>query len=106
MALLQVNVELVVYGLFLCGNTFEFFLSVQMIICLTKDLPVRLLLYAIPHRNGCNLLYLHDIPAINFKLACKALDAACISCSSADTKAVGGSYEFFLGTPFSIAPAR
>jgi len=36
------NVELVVYGLFLCGNTFRFFLSVQMIICLTKDLLVRL----------------------------------------------------------------
>ncbi|KAK3430128.1 hypothetical protein EUGRSUZ_E01651 [Eucalyptus grandis] len=33
---------LLVYGLFLGGNTSGFFLSVQMIICLTKDLPVRL----------------------------------------------------------------
>ncbi|XP_039169506.1 uncharacterized protein LOC120293815 [Eucalyptus grandis] len=38
----QSNVELVVSSLFLCGNTFGFFLSIQMIICLTKYLPVRL----------------------------------------------------------------
>ncbi|XP_039169503.1 uncharacterized protein LOC120293813 [Eucalyptus grandis] len=38
------NVELVVYSLFLCGNTFEFIQSIQMIICLTKYLPFRLLL--------------------------------------------------------------
>ncbi|XP_039169371.1 uncharacterized protein LOC120293715 [Eucalyptus grandis] len=102
------HAEDVIYTVFMTGNTFGLFMSVQMIVCLTRDLPLKL-----PLRLCLHLLHaIHDVHVDEQRVTpdnraiVERVAAHHIISSSTDTEVVGASYGFLLGRTFPAEPHK